>query len=146
MANGRYFMKCLFRVCRAALAAVRVLPLAAEAGLAGEPAKRSGTLAAFFSGRRVVVSTRYGDVSMRFFPDGSQAGFAPMAKLLGEPSAGRGRWWMSRERICVQLRNWVHGEGHCFAVEMIDAAQLRWRGDNGEAEIARLEDAEASGR
>jgi hypothetical protein len=123
-------------------AAVLGLAFVIPAAPASAGAKSSGSqpamLASLFAGRTLVVSSRYGEIPMRFARNGTVAG---SAQALGPLAADdRGRWWISQQRICVQWQTWMNGQPHCFAIEMAGGSTLRWHADTGEEGLARFEE------
>ncbi len=123
----------------AALGIVLVIPAApAFAGARSSAVSQPTVLVSLFSGKTLVVSSRYGDIPMRFFHDGTIAG---SAQALGPLAADdHGRWWVSQQRICVQWQTWMNGQPHCFAIEMAGGSFVRWRADSGEEGVARFEE------
>ncbi len=139
----RYCNRRMRRAAAAALGIVFVIPYAAmAAGPKGSAVNQPPVLASFFTGKTLVVSSRYGDIPMRFFHDGTIVASSPAPWSAGD----RGRWWVSQQRICVQWQTWKEGQPHCFAVEMAGASTLHWRADTGEEGVARFEDSGAGGR
>jgi hypothetical protein len=133
----RYCSRRMRRAAAAALGIVFVIPGAAMAGGPKAPAvNQPPVLASFFAGRTLVVSSRYGDISMRFSHDGTIVASSPAPLSAGD----RGRWWVSQQRICVQWQTWKDGQPHCFAIERTGTSILRWRADTGEEGVARFEE------
>ncbi len=127
-----------------------VLPLllseVARSAAARSPAvHQSIDLYSLLSGRTPVVSSRYGDIPIRFLGNGSVTGRSPSAAFFGETvAADRGRWWISQPRLYVQWQNWMEGRPHCFAVDILDASTLHWRADDGQEGIARFHESAGS--
>ena len=101
-------------------------------------ARPPAVLASLFAGKTLVVSSRYGDIPMRFSQNGTVAGSAQALGPLATDD--QGRWWTSQQRICVQWQTWMNGQPHCFAIEMAGGSALRWRADTGEEGLARFEE------
>src|SRR5208337_978824 len=139
----RYCSRCMRRAAAAALGIVFVIPGAVMAGgPKGSAVNQPPALASFFAGRTLVVSSRYGDIPMRFSHDGTIVASSPAPLSAGD----RGRWWVSQQMICVQWQTWKEGQPHCFAIEMAGTSTLHWRADTGEEGVARFEDPGAAGR
>lgn len=141
--HQRYCSRCIRGAAVAALGIVFVFPCAAMAGgPKGSAVNQPPMLASFFAGKTLVVSSRYGDIPMRFSHDGTIVASSPAPLAAGD----RGRWWVSQQRICVQWQTWKEGQPHCFAIEMAGASTLHWHADTGEEGVARFENSGATGR
>lgn len=91
------------------------------------------------AGKTIYVSTPMGEVPIRYSKNGSVMGRTELALLDGESTtADRGRWWVSESKLCIQWRNWMAGQAHCFTMRRLSPTVVIWRRDDGKSGTARL--------
>lgn len=93
------------------------------------------------SGKTIYLMTTIGaEIPIRYMPNGTIHGTvsASLAALGGESvTADTGRWWVVREHLCQQWRNWSESRSHCYKFSA-DGGSVQWRRNDGETGTARI--------
>jgi hypothetical protein len=93
------------------------------------------------SGKTVYLMTPIGaEIPIRYQPNGTIQGkiSATLAALGGESvSTDTGRWWVVREQLCQQWKNWAGSRSHCYTFRIAGAA-VQWQRGDGETGTARI--------
>jgi hypothetical protein len=93
------------------------------------------------SGKTVFLMTPIGaEIPIRYRRNGSIHGStsASLARLGGESvSSDTGRWWVVRERLCQQWKNWSDSRSYCYKFHIAGEA-VQWRRNDGATGSARI--------
>ena len=93
------------------------------------------------SGKTIYVMTPLGtEIPIRYRPDGTMLGSssASLAALGGESvSSDIGRWWVVREQLCQQWKNWASSRSHCYKLRTT-GTNVSWKRNDGESGTARI--------
>jgi hypothetical protein len=93
------------------------------------------------SSKTVYLMTPVGmEIPIRYRPDGTMQGSlsASLAVLSGEKvSTDTGRWWVVREQLCQQWKNWASSRSHCYVLRS-DGTAVSWKRNDGESGTARI--------
>jgi hypothetical protein len=93
------------------------------------------------SGKTVYLMTPIGaEIPIRYRPNGSIHGrtSASLATLGGESvSSDTGRWWVVRELLCQQWKNWSDSRQYCYKFRIAGAA-VQWQRNDGATGSARI--------
>lgn len=87
----------------------------------------------------LVVKTPFGStLPVRFKPDGTVTGKTggTLAFFLGA-SEDKGKWWISRGRLCQKWTTWFDGKLQCIRLTR-NGKRIHWRRDDGEEGTAKL--------
>jgi hypothetical protein len=98
------------------------------------------TLRRAVSGKTVYFRTPVAEIPIRYRPNGSIHGAtsASLAALGGESvSSDTGRWWVVRERLCQQWKNWLDGRSYCYKFRIADGT-VQWQRHDGVTGTARI--------
>jgi hypothetical protein len=103
--------------------------------LAGDDLRKS------VSGKTIYFATPIGaEIPIRYRPNGSMSAATSdsLAALGGEDvSSDTGRWWVVRERLCQQWRNWLESRSYCYEFRIAGEA-VQWQRDDGASGTARI--------
>jgi hypothetical protein len=110
--------------------------------LASEEAVLTGKqLREAISGKTLYLKTPIGaEIPIRYRPNGTiQGSVSPtLAALGGESvSSDTGRWWIVREQVCQQWKNWSDSRSHCYKFRTAGGS-VQWRRNDGQTGTARL--------
>jgi hypothetical protein len=103
--------------------------IAATTAAAAEPVRLSNeALKTTFTGALVEMDTPAGTViPVRFSDNGLVSGKAGvLASVLGA-ARDRGRWWTTRDKLCVKWFRWFDAKVRCVSVRQ-DGTRIYWRG------------------
>jgi hypothetical protein len=93
------------------------------------------------SGKTVYLMTPIGaEIPIRYRPNGQIHGAtsATLAALGGESvSSDTGRWWVIREQLCQQWKNWSDGRSLCYTFR-VAGQNVQWQRNDGAAGSARI--------
>jgi hypothetical protein len=93
------------------------------------------------SGKTVYLMTPIGaEIPIRYQPNGIMHGSssASLAALAGESvSKDTGRWWVVREQLCQQWKNWSDQRSHCYKLRTAGSS-VQWRRNDGQTGTARI--------
>lgn len=93
------------------------------------------------SGKTVFLMTPIGaEIPIRYRRNGSIHGStsATLARLGGESvSSDTGRWWVVREELCQQWKNWSDSRSYCYQFR-INGAAVQWTRSDGRSGSARI--------
>jgi hypothetical protein len=80
------------------------------------------------------------EIPIRYKPNGTIYGAvsASLAALGGENvSSDTGRWWVVREQLCQQWKNWSGSRSHCYKFRSAGGG-VQWRRNDGQTGTARI--------
>jgi hypothetical protein len=93
------------------------------------------------SGKTVYLMTSIGaEIPIRYRANGTMHGAstASLAALAGESvSKDTGRWWIVREQLCQQWKNWSDQRSHCYKLRTAGSS-VQWRRNDGKTGTARI--------
>jgi hypothetical protein len=93
------------------------------------------------SGKTIYVMTPLGtEIPIRYRSDGTMQGSssASLAALGGESvSSDTGRWWVVREQLCQQWKNWAGSRSHCYKLRTT-GTNVSWKRNDGESGTGRI--------
>ena len=93
------------------------------------------------SGKTIYLMTPIGsEIPIRYKPDGTMSGSSSpsLAALAGESvSADTGRWWVVREQLCQQWKNWADSRSHCYKLRST-GSNVVWKRNDGQSGTARI--------
>ncbi len=93
------------------------------------------------SGRTIYLMTPVGaEIPIRYQPNGTMRGSssASLAALGGERvTSDTGRWWVVREQLCQQWRNWADSRSHCYKLRT-SGSNVQWVRNDGQSGTARI--------
>jgi hypothetical protein len=93
------------------------------------------------SGKTVYLMTPIGsEIPIRYQPNGTMRGTSSstLAALGGEKvTADSGRWWVVREKLCQQWRNWADSRSHCYKLRTAGNS-VQWERNDGQSGTARI--------
>ncbi len=105
-----------------------------------KPAQNSAnaTLKKMISGKLVYLHTKVGaTIPIKYRADGTMVGRAgSLGFWLGAPR-DRGRWWVSRGKLCQQWSVWLKRKSQCLKLRKVGRI-IHWSRDDGETGTARL--------
>jgi hypothetical protein len=94
------------------------------------------------SGKTVYLMTPIGaEIPIRYMPNGTIHGAISesLATLGGESvSSDTGRWWVVREQLCQQWKNWSDRRSHCYKFRAAGDS-VQWQRSDGETGTARID-------
>jgi hypothetical protein len=94
------------------------------------------------SGKTVYLMTPIGaEIPIRYMPNGTIHGAISesLATLGGESvSSDTGRWWVVREQLCQQWKNWSDRRSHCYKFRAAGDS-VQWLRSDGETGTARID-------
>jgi hypothetical protein len=111
--------------------------------LAGDEAAilTGGKLREAISGKTIYLMTPVGaEIPIRYQANGTMHGTssATLAALAGESvSKDTGRWWIVREQLCQQWKNWSDSRSHCYKLRTA-GSNVQWRRNDGQSGTARI--------
>jgi hypothetical protein len=93
------------------------------------------------SGKTVYLMTPIGaEIPIRYRSNGTIHGkiSSSLAALGGESvNADTGRWWIVREQVCQQWKNWAGSRSHCYKFRTA-GSNVQWRRNDGQSGTARI--------
>jgi hypothetical protein len=93
------------------------------------------------SGKTVYLMTPIGaEIPVRYRANGTMQGAisSTLATLGGESvSSDTGRWWVLREQVCQQWKNWADRRSHCYKFRTA-GGKVEWRRNDGQSGTARI--------
>ena len=93
------------------------------------------------SGKTVYLMTPIGsEIPIRYKANGTIHGSisATLAALGGEGRrTDTGRWWVVREQVCQQWKNWSDRRSHCYKFSIADG-NVHWQRSDGETGSGRI--------
>ena len=114
-----------------------------SSALAGEEATvlTGKKLREAISGKTLYLMTPIGaEIPIRYMPNGTIHGAisASLATLGGESvNSDTGRWWVVREQVCQQWKNWADSRSHCYKFRTAGGG-VQWRRNDGQTGTARI--------
>jgi hypothetical protein len=119
-----------------------VLIASAGTAMAAENAIVTGDkLRETLSGKTVYLMTPIGsEIPIRYKANGTIQGSisATLAALGGESMrTDTGRWWVVREQVCQQWKNWSDRRSHCYKFS-IAGGNVQWQRSDGETGTGRI--------
>ena len=93
------------------------------------------------SGKTVYLMTPIGaEIPIRYQPSGTMTGaISPSLAALGGESVSKdtGRWWVVREQLGQQWKNWSGSRSHCYKLRT-SGGSVTWRRNDGQSGTARI--------
>jgi hypothetical protein len=93
------------------------------------------------SGKTLYMQTPIGaEIPIRYRADGRiQASTSSALAVLGGESVSfdTGQWWVVREQLCQQWKNWMDSRSYCYRFQ-ITGTEIRWERNDGATGTARL--------
>jgi hypothetical protein len=93
------------------------------------------------SGKTIYLMTPIGaEIPIRYKPNGTISGSISktLATLGGEKvSTDTGRWWVVREQLCQQWKNWSDSRSHCYKIRA-NGGRVTWKRNDGESGTGRI--------
>jgi hypothetical protein len=93
------------------------------------------------SGKVIYLMTPIGaEIPIRYRANGTMTGSSSksLAALGGEKvSTDTGRWWIVREQLCQQWKNWADSRSHCYKLRT-DGGRVTWKRSDGQSGTARI--------
>ena len=120
------------------LLAIAAGPLLAQAQK-GEQLSGSA-LKAFISGKRIYLATPLGGEIPLYYRANGVVDGSGEAVGLGRYLApkDRGRWWISKDRVCQKWKEWYDGRTFCFTLARLSSTAVYWKRDDGGQGTARI--------
>ena len=123
---------------------VMALLALSSSALAAETASTilaGGRLKEAVSGKTIYLMTPIGaEIPIRYKPNGTMQGSSSksLAALAGEKvSTDTGRWWIVREQLCQQWKNWSDSRSHCYKLRTTGGG-VTWKRNDGQSGTARI--------
>jgi hypothetical protein len=120
-----------------------VLLVLSGSALAGDEATvlKGNELRNAVSGKTVYLMTSVGaEIPIRYMRNGTLHGAvsASLAALGGESvHSDTGRWWVIRDLLCQQWKNWSDNRSHCYEFRTAGSS-VQWRRNDGQTGTARI--------
>ena len=92
------------------------------------------------SGKTIYLNTPLGEIPIQYQPNGTMRGSSSvtLATLAGESvTSDTGRWWVMREQLCQQWKNWADSRSHCYKLRTAGSS-VQWRRNDGQSGTARI--------
>lgn len=91
------------------------------------------------SGKRVLLSTKWGAFPLRYEPDkqvtGDGSGLG-MARFFAPKETGK--WWITENQLCQQFPTWYKGRSFCFAISQTGPNEIKWVREDGYSGTATI--------
>ena len=99
-------------------------------------------LRSIVSDRKVFLTTPIGaELAITYAGNGTMTGAGgKLAKYLSAKKLvvnDKGKWWISRNRLCQKWQNWLKGKLTCIKARKV-GRKVYWQADNGDKGTARL--------
>jgi hypothetical protein len=92
------------------------------------------------SGKTIYLMTPLGEIPIQYQSNGTMRGSssATLATFAGESvTSDTGRWWVMREQLCQQWKNWADSRSHCYKLRTAGSS-VQWRRNDGQSGTARI--------